>query len=96
MTEARLRRVVRASALYDLLVTWPFATPWTFLALHGLLQRWHEAWALPGAWPVMTPLTVLMANLMGTVPSVVFGGVMTLLVVVVIYSSAPKLRRLKL
>lgn len=38
----------------------------------------------------------VMANLMGTVPSVVFGGAMTLLVVAVIYSTAPKLRRLKL
>ena len=67
MTEDRLSRVVRGSALYDLLVTWPFATPWSFMALHGLLQQWHEAWQLPGAWPVMTPLTVLMGNLMGTV-----------------------------
>ncbi len=29
-TPARLRHVVRASAVYDVLATAPFATPWTF------------------------------------------------------------------
>ncbi|HEX2788739.1 MAG TPA: MFS transporter [Ignavibacteria bacterium] len=38
----------------------------------------------------------LMAKLMGTVPSVVFNSVMTLIVVVVIAAGSPKLRKLKL
>jgi MFS family permease len=38
----------------------------------------------------------VMANLMGTVPSVIFGGCMTLVVVVAVYALAPKMRRLKM
>lgn len=38
----------------------------------------------------------LMAKLMGTVPSVVFNSVMTILVVITIAASSPKLRKLKL
>lgn len=38
----------------------------------------------------------LAARLMGTVPSVVFGGMMTILVVVVTFFAAPKLRHIKL
>ncbi|MFJ9807999.1 hypothetical protein ACIRTB_07200 [Streptomyces sp. NPDC101158] len=50
-------RVVRASAWYDLLVTAPFATPWTYRLL-------HDALALGGPADRMT---VLYANLMGSV-----------------------------
>ncbi len=38
----------------------------------------------------------LTASMMGTVPAVVFGGCMTILVVLVTWAKAPKLRRLKL
>jgi len=38
----------------------------------------------------------LAAKLMGTVPSVIFGGVMTLLVVIIVVVSSPVLRKLKL
>jgi hypothetical protein len=34
--------------------------------------------------------------MMGTVPAVVFGGIMTILVVIVTYFSAPRLRKIKL
>jgi MFS family permease len=36
------------------------------------------------------------ARMMGTVPAVVFGGIMTILVVIVTYFSAPRLRKIKL
>ena len=36
------------------------------------------------------------AKLLGTVPSVIFGGVMTILIVTVVTFAFPKLRRLKL
>lgn len=38
----------------------------------------------------------LAARLLGTVPSVVFGGIMTVLVVIITYFSAPSLRKIKL
>jgi hypothetical protein len=59
------RRVVQASALYDLIVTASFATPWTFAALHGLLSR--VAAALPGSFPPFEPAQMLMANLLGSI-----------------------------
>ncbi|MBB3222451.1 hypothetical protein [Pseudoduganella umbonata] len=59
-------RIVRASGIYDLLVTAPFATPWTFALLHGQLSSVNMA--LGGApLPAFTPLHILFACLMGTV-----------------------------
>ncbi len=60
------RRIVRASALYDLLVTFPFATPWTFAAAHALLSAANVR--LGGqALPAFEPFHILMACLMGSV-----------------------------
>ncbi len=59
-------RIVRASGLYDLFITAPFATPWTFALLHGHLSTVNEAMGgapLPAFWP----LHVLFACLMGSV-----------------------------
>lgn len=33
------RKLVQASALYDLVVTAPLATPWTLALMHGLMSR---------------------------------------------------------
>lgn len=60
------RRLVRASAWYDLLVSAPFATPWTFALLHGALSAVASRWGLPGELPAFAALPMLMANLMGT------------------------------
>ncbi|TRX76055.1 hypothetical protein [Pseudomonas mangiferae] len=60
------RRLVRASAWYDLLVTAPFATPWTFLLLHGALSAVASGLALPGELPTFAALPMLMANLLGS------------------------------
>jgi hypothetical protein len=38
----------------------------------------------------------LAARLLGTAPSVVFGGIMTLLVVVITFLKAPSLKKIKL
>jgi hypothetical protein len=60
------RRIVRASAIYDLVVTAPFATPWTFTVAHGHLSAINVA--LRGMpLPDFAPLHVLFACLMGTV-----------------------------
>jgi hypothetical protein len=60
-------RTIRRSALYDLIVTAPFATPWTARwALDGL-GALHDALGLPGQRPaVADAITVLFANLMGS------------------------------
>ncbi|WP_229414496.1 hypothetical protein [Zemynaea arenosa] len=59
------RRVVQASAWYDLIVTAGFATPWTFAIIHGLLQQ--AAAGLPGTLPPFEPAHMLMANLLGSI-----------------------------
>ncbi|MFJ1793511.1 hypothetical protein [Kitasatospora griseola] len=64
MTPASLR-AIRASAWYDLIVTAPFATPWTFALAHRALSaagRTLGAGELPPPEPVLT----LFANLMGS------------------------------
>jgi hypothetical protein len=43
MKTSNIRKLVRASATYDLLVTAPFATPWTFAIAHGHLSALNEA-----------------------------------------------------
>ena len=60
-------RIVRASALYDLIVTAPFATPWTFMLLGSLLGGIDAALGLPGSIEAPQGLALLMGNLMGSV-----------------------------
>ncbi|MFN9471797.1 hypothetical protein [Acidovorax sp.] len=66
-TPARYRATVRASAWYDLLVTWPFALPWTFAWLYGLLASASTALALPGTMHPLDATHMLLANLLGSV-----------------------------
>jgi hypothetical protein len=66
-TEASARRTIRRSALYDLIITAPFATPWTTRLLLDGLAALHDALGLPGQRPVLAgALAVLCANLMGS------------------------------
>jgi MerR, DNA binding len=53
-TPARTARVVFVSALYDLVVTAPFATPWTMTPTLALLERIHHALGLRGSVPELT------------------------------------------
>jgi hypothetical protein len=58
--------VVRASAVYDLLLTAPFATPWTFAIAHAQLSAVNRSLGgdtLPG----FGPFHVLFACLMGSI-----------------------------
>lgn len=60
-------RTIRRSALYDLIVTLPFATPWTARALFAGMSALHGWLGLPGPPPVVSdPIAVLLANLMGS------------------------------
>ncbi len=63
-------RLVRASALYDLLVTLGFATPWTFAVIHSSLTMFHEAVGAQGVLPVFDATHTLMANLLGSIVTV--------------------------
>lgn len=67
LTKPTYLRILRASAIYDLVVTAPFATPWTFGVLADLLRQTHERLGLAGILPVPDPMHVLFANLMGSV-----------------------------
>lgn len=62
----QFRRVVWASAAYDLLVTAPFATPWTLAIAIGHLGLVNQA--LGGQpLPAFEPLQMLFALLMGSI-----------------------------
>lgn len=60
------RRIVWSSALYDLLLTAPFATPWTFVLVRDHLSALNVA--LGGeALPAFEPFHILFACLLGSV-----------------------------
>jgi hypothetical protein len=59
-------RLVRSSAVYDLIVTAGFATPWTFTLLHAALDAASGALGLRG-FPALDLMQVFYANLMGSV-----------------------------
>lgn len=67
MNSARYLHIVRASAWYDLLVTWPFATPWTFVWLYGSLTTLAQTLGLPGTVHPLDATHVMFANLLGSV-----------------------------
>lgn len=60
-------RIVRASAWYDLLVTWPFALPWTFAWVYAQLGVLAQGLGLPGALHPLDSTHLLLANLLGSV-----------------------------
>ena len=65
---ARYRRLVAASGLYDLLVTLPFATPWTARLTLEAVNRVHHAFDLGGTpAPAFAPLQLVLVAFFGTV-----------------------------
>lgn len=67
MKQLRYLSIVRASAWYDLLITWPFATPWTFVWLYGSMAALAQALGLPGTVHALDATHVMFANLLGSV-----------------------------
>jgi hypothetical protein len=67
LVERRYRRIVRASAAYDWIVTAPFAFPvivsWQLATLTAL----HKSLNLSGSIPSFEPLHLFFANLMGSI-----------------------------
>jgi hypothetical protein len=63
------RKLVQASALYDLAVTAPLATPWTLAIMHALMS--HLNVQLGGApLPAFEPFHMFIAGLLGSVVTV--------------------------
>ncbi|MEV6348551.1 hypothetical protein [Actinoplanes sp. NPDC051851] len=69
-TEVRTSPVTfwgRAGALWDLVITAPFATPWTAGLVFDALRAVHRGLGLPGAEPpVFEPMMLMMVSLFGT------------------------------
>jgi hypothetical protein len=66
MKTTTFRKIVFGSALYDLIVTAPFATPWSFAFAHAQLGAVNQA--LGGTpLPDFTPFHILFACLLGSV-----------------------------
>ena len=67
LPSARYLRIVRAGGWYDLLVTWPFALPWTFAWLYANLNLLAQTLGLPGTLHPLDTTHMLLANLLGSV-----------------------------
>lgn len=66
LSTSTFRKIVFGSALYDLLLTAPFATPWSFALAHQQLSAINQG--LGGAaLPVFEPFHMLFAGLLGSV-----------------------------
>ncbi|HAT31126.1 MAG TPA: hypothetical protein DCW29_09830 [Janthinobacterium sp.] len=66
VSSSGFRRIVRASAVYDVLMTAPFATPWSFAALREHLSALNAGLGgLP--LPAFAPFHVLICCLLGSV-----------------------------
>jgi len=64
-------RIVRHSAIYDLVITVLFALPWTATLLFTGLTALHHTLGLEGATPsAADAFTLMFANLMGSIVSV--------------------------
>ena len=66
LSTATFRRIVRASAIYDVVVIAPFVTPWTFDQAHTRLDAINQAMG-GGTLPAFAPFHVLFACLLGSV-----------------------------
>jgi len=63
------RHLVRASALYDLIITAPLATPWTLPLAHGLMSALNMQ--LGGEpLPAFAPFHMFIAGLLGSIVTV--------------------------
>lgn len=67
LSESGFKKIVRASAWYDLLVTAPLATPWSLQWFLSELRSAHDALGLAGDVPVYGTGLGLFANLLGSI-----------------------------
>ena len=67
ITPQSYRRIYRASAWYDLIVTWAFATPLTLALIWPWLQALNTALGATGPTPELSAYGLLFGNFFGTV-----------------------------
>ncbi|WP_029040083.1 hypothetical protein [Cucumibacter marinus] len=67
LSQSRFLAIVRMSAIYDLVVTAGFMTPWTLMLLYGVLQGLDAGLGLPGEFAPLNTVSILFANLLGSV-----------------------------
>ena len=68
MNKLTYRRVVRASAFYDLVVALPFATPWTARFVLDCLAQLHDVMGVGGQpLPAFGPMHLLFVSFFGTI-----------------------------
>lgn len=67
LSKSRFLTIYRASAIYDLLVTAAFATPWSFLFLMDVVGALATSLNLPGEIVQPDIFHVFFANLLGSV-----------------------------
>ena len=65
--ETRYRRIVRASAIYDWIVTAPFAFPVLVSWQLSMLVQLDHALGFASAFPTFAPLHLFFINLMGSI-----------------------------
>ncbi len=58
--DTQYRKIVRASAVYDFVVTAPFVTPWSFAIVHDTLSQIAPT-------PAFEPTHLLFVNLFGSI-----------------------------
>ncbi|MES2162519.1 MAG: hypothetical protein V4476_15275 [Pseudomonadota bacterium] len=66
LASSTYRKIVLGSAIYDLIVTAPFATPWSFAYARAQLDGINQ-WLGGAALPAFEPFHVLFACLLGSV-----------------------------
>ena len=66
MSPTTFQRIYRVSAWYDILVTWPYATPVTLVLMWSMLNSAHATAGLPPL-PTLSSYGTLFANFFGTV-----------------------------
>jgi hypothetical protein len=66
VSQSRFRQIVRASAVYDIVLTAPFATPWSFALIYQQLSSTNQQLGgLP--LPAFHPFHILIACLFGSI-----------------------------
>jgi hypothetical protein len=68
--EMKYRKLVRVSAIYDLIVTFPFALPGLVGVQLATMVKLQEGLGLSGQFPVFEPVHLFFINLMGSIVTV--------------------------
>ena len=67
LSETTYKTIARTSAIYDLVVTSPFMTPWTLLLTLDVIHGLHTTLGLPGVVPTFGAIHLLFGGLLGSV-----------------------------